>query len=524
MGPRRGDHTLSVVVSTGRGVLSTDQYQLTMAQLYYRCGFHERPVRFEHFYRSNPDYGSHQAGYCVAAGLSPFVRWMTETYATDDDIAKLRTRSSVAGGQLFADDFLAWLSGVGFGALSLDAVPEGRVVHPNTPITTVEGPLAMAQLVETQLLNQLNFQTLIASKTSRVVEASRGRPVLEFGMRRAANAGADAASRASIVGGAVSTSNAAVGYDLGVAPAGTHAHSMVQLFMALGEGERAAFEAYADVYPDDCLLLVDTIDTLRSGIPNAIAVFEQLRRRGHRPLGIRLDSGDLAHLAIESARQLDAAGFDDTTIVLSSQLDELAIWQILTQIEREAPTTGVDADRLIGRLTFGVGSRLATSDGAPSLDGVYKLVAAERDGSWVPAMKRSDTPSKVLNPGSKRLWRVYDQRGVATADVMSTIDETLTLGTDLRLHHHARADVSRMLDAASWSRAEAITVPVVRDGAVVFDGGRSALDDIDAARQRRAADVEQLDAGVRRLVNPHVYHVSITDGVHELKRSALEAL
>jgi nicotinate phosphoribosyltransferase len=393
------------------------------------------------------------------------------------------------------------------------------VVHPNTPITVVEGPLAVAQLVETPLLNQLNFATLIATKASRVVEAAQGRPVLEFGMRRGPAAGADAGSRAALVGGATGTSNAAEGYRLGIAPAGTHAHSMVQAFMALGGGELAAFEAYAEVYPDDCLLLVDTVDTLESGVPNAIRVFERLRRSGHRPVGIRLDSGDLAYLAVRSAAMLDAAGFDDVTIVLSSDLDEIKIWQILQQIGNEAGRNGVDADDVIGRLTFGVGSRLASSDGDASLDGVYKLVAVGGDdGDWVPAMKLSDNPVKLLNPGVKRLWRLYDDRGWATADVLAAADERLEPGADLVLHHHSRPDVARHVPAGAWSRAEQLAVPLVADGPV----GDAGTDPITAARARRDADVAALDPGVRRLVNPHVYHVSITERVAALKAELVD--
>jgi nicotinate phosphoribosyltransferase len=507
-----------------RGVLSTDEYQLTMVQLYFRAGLHERRVRFEHFFRSYPDYGTHQAGYCIGAGLAPFIQWVTTARVTDRDIDTLRSHRGNSGGQLFAEDFLMWFAGRGFRGLDIESVPEGRVVHANTPMTVVEGPLAEAQLVETRLLNEINFQTLIATKSSRIVDAGRGRPVLEFGMRRAAGSGADEASRAALIGGAISTSNAAVGYASGVRPAGTHAHSMVQLFLALGEGERAAFEAYADVYPDDCLLLVDTVDTLESGVPNAIAVFEQLRRRGHEPVGIRLDSGDLAYLSVRAARDLDAAGFPDATIVLSSQLDELSIWQILTQIEHEAPRAGVDADHVIGRLVFGAGSRLATSHGDPSLDGVYKLVAVDEHGVWIPAIKRSDSPAKVLNPGDKKLWRIYDPRGVATVDVMTTGDHSLVTGTDLHLHHHARPDVSRLLPAADWSDVESLGTEIVREGSIVVDGGIDALTDLGAARQRRTADVERLDPGVRRLVNPHVYHVSITDELFTLKQQALATL
>ncbi|WP_117000400.1 nicotinate phosphoribosyltransferase [Desertimonas flava] len=503
------------------GVLSTDAYQLTMAQLYLRAGVHDRTVRFEHFFRSYPDYGTHQAGYCIAAGLAPFAEWMVSTRATASDVDALRRHRGRAGTRLFDDAFCDWFASVDFHALRLEAVAEGRVVHPNTPISTIEGPLGVAQLIETPLLNQLNFATLIATKSARVAEASLGRPVLEFGMRRAAGTGADAASRAAIVGGAVGTSNAAVAYELGRDPVGTHAHSLVQFFIAAGGTERDAFEHYADTYPDDCLLLVDTLDTLESGVPNAIAVFEDLRRRGHRPVGIRLDSGDLAYLAVQSARQLDAAGFPDSQIVLSSQLDEITIWQIVDQIAAEARRAGVDADHVIDRLAFGVGSRLATSDGDPMLDGVYKLVAVRGDDgrTWRPAIKRSDSPAKVLNPGRKRLWRLYDEHGTATADVLASIDETLAPGSDITLHHHALPNVSRVLRADRWSRAEELTATVVESGVAI--GG---LDDLDAAAARRRRDVDALDPGVRRLVNPHEYHVSITTAIHDEKQTLLERL
>jgi nicotinate phosphoribosyltransferase len=227
---------------------------------------------------------------------------------------------------------------------------------------------------------------------------------------------------------------------------------MVQAFMALGEGELGAFRAYAAVYPDECLLLVDTIDTLQSGVPNAITVFEELARKGHRPLGIRIDSGDLAHLAIQSSRMLDKAGFDYTVIVMSSQLDEITIWQILEQIEVEAPRYGVDADDLIGRMVYGVGTRMVTSHGDPSLDGVYKLVAVGSGGDWKPAIKLSDTSSKVVNPGRKRVWRIYDDRGKATADVLSLADEEIQPPIDL--HHMAEARVHRTLSSRQVSKIE----------------------------------------------------------------------
>jgi nicotinate phosphoribosyltransferase len=250
-----------------------------------------------------------------------------------------------------------------------------------------------------------------------------------------------------------------------------------------------------------------------------VIAFERLRRSGHEPVGIRLDSGDLAYLAVQAARQLDRAGFPDTTIVLSSQLDELTIWQITAQIANESRRLGADPDAVIGRLVFGVGSRLATSAGDPSLDGVFKLVAVDDgDSGWVPAIKRSDSPVKVLNPGAKRLWRIFDDRSRATADVLSTADELLAEGDRLPLHHHARPDVSRVITAGS---VDQLLQPVVDGGVIVAAGGAEALDDLDAAAARRVADVDALDPGVRRLVHPHTYHVSITDRLFTLKQSML---
>jgi len=347
---------------TAEGILLTDQYQLTMAQLYFKMGLHERFAQFDHFFRSYPNYGSHQAGYCINAGLEWLLDWMREAHFRDQDVEYLRGQTGRTGERIFDDDFLAWLRGNGvLDGMTMRAIPEGRVVHPNVPLTVVQGPLAMAQILETSLLNHLNYPTLIATKAARIHESGRGRLLLEFGLRRAQERGANAGARAALIGGADFTSNVGISHVLGYPPKGTHAHSMVQVFMALGEGELGAFRAYADVYPDDCLLLVDTIDTLESGIPNAIKVFEELRRKGHEPVGIRLDSGDLAHLSIQAAKMLNQAGFPDALIVLSNQLDELVIWQAITQIEAEAARYGVDPDHLIGRLVYGVGTRLITS-------------------------------------------------------------------------------------------------------------------------------------------------------------------
>ncbi len=526
--------------SLAEGVLYTDQYQLTMAQLYHQHGLAERPARFEHFFRRYPDYGRHQAGYCINAGAAWLADWIRTVRFDDASLDQLRSHRNRNGEPIFGDGFLGWLSDVGdFSSLRIEAIPEGRVVHANVPITVVEGPLALAQLLETSLLNHLNFQTLIATKASRVVEAANGGSVLEFGMRRAPERGALAASRASLIGGAVGSSNVGLSHALGFTPVGTHAHSLVQVFMALGDGELGAFRAYAELYPDDCLLLVDTINTIGSGLPNAITVFDELRAGGHEPVGIRLDSGDLAHLAVRASAMLDDAGFTEPSIVLSSSLDELTIWQILNQITIEAPQYDQDPDRVIGRLVYGAGTRMATSEGAPSLDGVYKLVAIDKavddkavddkavddkavddraDGQddnpeWEPAIKLSDTPAKVVNPGRKKVWRIHSARGTATADLLALADETLD--NPLVLHHPSTPGVIRTLQGDQIGSREELLQPF--DPWTVVDEHEA----VEAASRRRVDDLERLDVGVRRIVNPHVYHVSLSEGAWRLKHEVM---
>jgi nicotinate phosphoribosyltransferase len=296
---------------------------------------------------------------------------------------------------------------------------------------------------------------------------------------------------------------------------------MVQLYLALGEGELEAFRAYADVYPDDCLLLVDTIDTLESGLPNAIRVFEELRRAGHEPVGVRLDSGDLAYLSIRAARMLDEAGFPEASIVLSNQLDELVIMQVLAQIEQEAPRYGVDADGLIGRLVYGVGTRLITSQGDAALDGVYKLVAVWQEDAWAPAIKLSETPAKVPNPGDKRAWRVYDRRGRATADLLALREEEPGEAESLVLRHPSQESTYRVLERAEVSSLEPLLVEVYREGALIGEQASIEAPSVEAMRARRQADLERLDPGVRRIVNPHVYHVSLTERLWGLKQAMI---
>jgi nicotinate phosphoribosyltransferase len=505
---------------TAEGVLFTDQYQLSMAQLYFRAGLHERPAQFDQFFRRYPDYGQHQAGYCVSAGLEWLLDWMREARFREEDLGYLRAQRDRAGGQLFADDFLDYLRRHGsFEAITLRAIPEGRVVHPGVPLTIVRGPLIMAQILETALLNQINYQTLIATKAARIREVSRGAQVLEFGLRRGQDRGANAGTRAALIGGADFTSNVGLSSTMGLPPKGTHAHAMVQVYLALGQGELDAFRAYAEVYPDDCLLLVDTVDTLESGVPNAIRVFEELRARGHRPVGIRLDSGDLAYLAIQSAVMLDRAGFADAAIVLSSDLDELVIWQIQTQIAQEAARYGADPSAVLGRLVYGVGTRLVTSHGEGALGGVYKLVALQEGAGWRPAIKLADTPAKLTNPGLTEVWRIYDRRGIATADLVALEGERPDQAAQLTLRHPGDGSRFRTLERGVIAEIEPLLATILDQGRQVAE-----LPSLEEMRARRVADVERLDAGVRRIVNPHIYHVSLSQPLWELKQELLTRL
>jgi nicotinate phosphoribosyltransferase len=505
---------------TAEGILFTDQYQLTMAQLYFRMGMHEQPAQFDHFFRKNPDYGKHQAGYCINAGLAWLLDWMREAHFREEDLACLRAQTDSAGNAVFGEDFLSWLRQHGdFSGISIRAIPEGRVVHPNVPLTVVQGPLAMAQILETALLNQLNYQTLIATKAARLKTAARNQLVIDFGMRRAQGKGANAGARAALIGGVDFSSNTGASCVLGYPPKGTHAHSMVQAILALGYSELDAFKAYARVYPNNCILLVDTIDTLHSGVPHAIRVFEELQRKGHTPLGVRLDSGDLAYLSIQTAKRLNEAGFPDVKIVLSNQLDELVIWQILSQIQKEAPNYGLEPDHLIHRLSYGVGTRLITSAGQAALDGVYKLVAVQRDTGWVPAIKLSETPEKVLNPGNKTVWRLYDQRSKASVDLLTLADETPPSKDTLCLHHPTDHTKTRTCDAAHISRIEPLLVNVWRDGQQVY-----TLPSLEEIRDTRAADLERLDPGVKRFINPHTYHVSLSQHLWEHKQALIDSM
>lgn len=502
--------------SLENGILFTDQYQLTMAQVYFRMGLASQPALFEMFYRRNPDYGQHQAGYTVFAGLDPLLDWMEQVRFGREELGVLAAQRTSAGHRLFDQDFLDWLAQHGhFGDLTLRAIPEGRVVHPQVPLVMVEGPLLQAQLLETALLARLGFETLIATKASRIRDVAGQSTVLEFGLRRSAGVAGNSATRASLIGGADRSSNVGMSQRLGLQAAGTHAHALVQVFMGMGMSELEAFRAYAQQYPDDTLLLIDTVDVEDSGLPNALTVFEELRRQGHRPLGVRLDSGDLAYLSIQVARELDRAGFTDQVIVLSSDLDELVIWQIHTQIRQEAARYGVHPEALIGRLVFGVGTRMVTSWGHPALGAVYKLVAIRQGEQWSPAIKLSESREKVINPGHKQVWRVYDRRGLATVDLLTLAHESPEGRQQWPVHHPTDPARQRVLGLQGMS-LEALHQPV-------FSGKRNfAPLSLGELRKRRQDDVDRLDPGVRRLLNPHVYHVSLSEGLWQLKEDLVQ--
>ena len=499
------------------GILFTDHYQLMMSQLYFRMGLHEKESQFDHFFRHYPDYGSHKAGFCINAGLEWLIDWMQNSFFKDEELEILRSQKSSSGKQLFEEDFLNWLKKFGnFDQITIRAIPEGRVVHPNEPLTIVEGPLVMAQILETSLLNQLNFQTLIATKAARLREIVQNQLLLEFGARRGQDRGAIAGVRGALIGGADFSSNVGISHLLGLPPKGTHAHSMVQVFIAMGMSELDAFQTFADLYPDDCILLVDTINSLESGIPNAIKVFENLKRKGHKPIGIRLDSGDLAYLSLKAAKILDEAGFQEIKIVLSNELDEMNIWQIITQISEEARHYNMEPDSIIKRLVYGVGTKLITSAGDSSLGGVYKLVSLKNQEKWIPILKISESPEKIPIPGDKQVFRVYGKNNLATADLLTLRNENPHNEKKLILQHPFEELKSRELKKENISSIETLLTKILVTGKVVYD-----FPSIQQIRETKDRDLSNLDSGVKRFINPHGYHVSLSPQLFELKKKLI---
>ena len=466
--------------------MMTDLYELTMMNGYLRYGKDKNRACFDLFYRRRGDV----TAYAVAAGLEQVIEYVQNLRFTQEDIEYLRSLA------IFDDAFLSYLSDFHFTGEIL-AVPEGTIVFPDEPILRVIAPIMEAQLLETALLNIINHQTLIATKAARVVQSARGDKVLEFGLRRAQ--GPDAGiygARASIIGGCQATSNVLTGQLFGVPVGGTHAHSWVMSF----EDELSAFRAYADVFPDNCLLLVDTYDTLGSGVPNAITVFKELRARGKEPVGIRLDSGDLAFLSRQARVMLDDAGFPNAKIFASGDLDEEVIWDLKAQ--------GAAID------VWGVGTRMITSMDNPALGGVYKLSAEEVDGTFIPRIKISENPAKITNPGVKQLYRFYDRRsGKALADLLALDEEDFSSGEPLEIFDPE--NTWKRMTLCDY-RMRQLLVPVFENGELVYES--PALSEIAAYAKQ---EMETFWDEYKRLNRPHRYKVDLSQKLYDLKLQLL---
>ncbi len=466
----------------------TDLYQLTMMYGYLKSGMRDNIATFDMFYRSK-DESTH---YAIMAGLEQLIDYLKNLHFDEEAIDYLRSLG------IFDEEFMQELRDFKFSG-DVYAVPEGTIVFPGEPLVRVTAPIFEAQLVETALLNIINHQTLIATKASRVVQAAEGGTVMEFGLRRAQ--GPDAGiygARAAIIGGCKSTSNVLTGQMYSIPIAGTHAHSWVMSF----PDEITAFRKYAEMFPTSCLLLVDTYDTLKSGVPNAITVFNELRAVGHEPVGIRLDSGDLAYLSREARKMLDAAGFPNTIICASGDLDENLI--------RDLKLQGACID------TWGVGTKLITSEDCPSLGGVYKMSAETIDGQVIPKIKISENPVKITNPGIKRLWRIYDNKtGKATADLIALNHESYDTSKPLTIYDPVNTWKSMTLTDYSMKELQ---VQIFDKGECVYES--PSLKEI---QQHCAEDLDTFWDQYKRLLNPHRYKVDLSDSLWMLKNSMLQS-
>jgi nicotinate phosphoribosyltransferase len=464
--------------------LFTDFYSLTMAQGYWKRNQNDRAV-FEMFFRHQPYNG----GYSIFAGLETLLKNLNNLSFSDDDIAYLKTFD------IFEDSFLDFLKDFRFKG-SVWAMDEGTVVFPQEPLIRVEGSLIECQMLEGLMLNTINFQSLIATKTCRIWLASGKGSVMEFGLRRAQGYdGALSASRAAFIGGACGTSNTLAGKIFDIPAMGTMAHSWVMSF----DSEEEAFENYAALYPDRAIFLIDTYDTLKSGIRNAISVGKKLAQNG-RNFGVRLDSGDIHYLSTEVRRQLDSAGLNDAHITVSNDLDE----QIIETLVKE----GVPIN------SWGVGTKLVTGGQQGAFTGVYKMAARiiDKSGNQVPVMKFSDNPEKTTNPGIKQVWRIRDKNGSAISDVLSIDD-----GTDepkKNMHYcfwHPSADYRHFFCTVEGS-IEPLLKKRLENGTLISN--QPSLIEIKA---HAALDLESFDSTYKRLLNPHIYKVSITDKLRSLK-------
>lgn len=468
--------------------MMTDLYQLTMMYGYYKHDMGKSDAVFDLFYREL----NNNMEYAVMAGVESVVNYINNLRFTQGDIEYLKSLS------LFDDDFLDYLLKFEFTG-EIYAMPEGTVVFPREPLLRVKAPLIQAQLIETALLTFINHQTLIATKASRVKYTAGNDVVMEFGARRAQ--GVDAAvlgARAAVIGGCTGTSNVLSGKLYSIPVMGTHAHSWVMSF----PDELSAFRAYAELYPDACTLLVDTYDTLKSGVPNAIRVFDELKASGHEPVGIRLDSGDLAYISKRARAMLDAAGHRDAKICASGDLDEYLI--------RELKAQGARID------TWGVGTKLITSSECPALGGVYKLAAEEVEGQLVPRIKISENPIKITNPGYKKVFRLYSKKsGMAIADLIALDEETIDDTKPLRIYHPIHHYKSKLVENF---KARELLVPLFKNGQQVYD-----LPDTKSICEYAQRELSTLWDEYRRIMNPHIYKVDLSDALYSLKKSMLNA-
>jgi nicotinate phosphoribosyltransferase len=472
--------------------LLTDLYQLTMAYGYWKSGRGEQEAVFNLFFRRNPFKG----GYAIACGLEYILDYLQNFHLDSSDISYLASLKGNDGKALFEADFLNYLSNLKF-SCTVDAIPEGTVVFPHEPLLRVRGPIIQCQLIETPLLNIINFQTLIATKASRVVWASKGESVLEFGLRRAQGIdGGLAASRASYIGGCDATSNVLAGKLFGIPVRGTHAHSWVMSF----ESELEAFETYAEIMPNNCVFLVDTYDTIE-GVKNAVKVGQKLREKGYKLAGIRLDSGDLAYLSIQARKILDEAGFSDTVIVASNDLDE----EIIESLKNQEAQISV----------WGVGTKLVTAYDQPALGGVYKISAIRRkDGSWDYKMKLSEQSIKISNPGIQQVKR-FEKNGEFIGDMIFN-EENFT-----ESHSYTMIDPadSTRFKTFSDEKNENLLVRVFENGKITFQNPN-----IQQIRNRVKEQLSKFHAGIKRFVNPHSYPVGLEENLWSLKHELVRRL
>ena len=473
--------------------LLTDLYELTMMQGYLKNPVQETVI-FDVFYRNNP-CGN---GFAIAAGLDQMIDYIKNLRFKKDDLDYLKSLG------IFDDEFLAYLADFHFSG-DIYAIPEGTVVFPREPLVKVIAPIMEAQLVETAILNIINHQSLIATKAARVVNAARGDGIMEFGLRRAQ--GPDAGTygaRAAVIGGCIGTSNVLTGKLFDVPVLGTHAHSWIMSF----PDEYTAFKTYAELYPNACTLLVDTYDTLKSGVPNAIRVFKEMQEAGKLSgrYGIRLDSGDLAYLSKEARKMLDAAGFEDAVIAASSDLDEYLIDSLKSQ---GAAIT-----------SWGVGTNLITSKDCPAFGGVYKLAAVKTgDGEFVPKIKLSENTEKITNPGNKTVYRIYEKvNGKLKADLISLVDDVFDESKDLVIFDPQATWKKTHLKGGTYTMKELMVK--------VFDKGECIYESPSVMEIREFCKKEQetLWDETRRLVNPHEVYVDLSDRLYAMKTKLLNEM